>query len=743
MRKITPNTFFIPAALSAILLLTLTVSARAALTNQECLNCHQDPSLTGSDGQSVFVSPSLFGKSVHAALSCQDCHSQPANFENVPHFKIYRQVDCAACHGKEGKSFAGSIHGKALASGNSKAPHCYGCHGANADPHRIAPMRAHAVKDSCSRCHSGYGEMFVGTVHESPMQQGTMDCLSCHRLHQVADRQELKTFGCGSCHKAEVNEYRTSVHRLARLPGKQVAATCADCHTAHQVLSPADPECLVNRENIPDTCGRCHGDKTVVTADYVKLPISLPSYTISVHGKETGKGLAAVCTDCHGVHSLQSAGRPTSSTNRRNLASTCGKCHPKPAENYSDSIHGHAVALGIKDSPSCTDCHDEHLILDVNDPNAPTNPLNLAVSTCGRCHQNPAMAARYGLPTEVVKSYEDSYHGWAIKRGGKAVAVCIDCHTTHDIRSPMDPASSVSKGNVAKTCGRCHKDSSPEFAASYTHLLARNRMMVQDWVRLVYIWVIALVLGGMFIHNLIIFIHSLKKVRKKHLEEPAYERMTRGEILQHILLAVSFIGLAITGFALRFPDTWWVDLLSAAGMTEEKRRLAHRILATALVLASFYHIWYVLFSRRGKKMLVAMIPGRLDFAELRDNMSYYLGRKKERPRFGMFDYTQKAEYWALIWGTMVMAVTGLVLWFPTLATGWLPVWVIRVCETVHFYEAILAVSAIVIWHFFFVIFIPEEYPMDLTWLTGRMSKQKWQENHPRAAQEMGEEPKEV
>ncbi|MEJ2690658.1 MAG: cytochrome b/b6 domain-containing protein [Deltaproteobacteria bacterium] len=268
-------------------------------------------------------------------------------------------------------------------------------------------------------------------------------------------------------------------------------------------------------------------------------------------------------------------------------------------------------------------------------------------------------------------------------------------------------------------------------------------MMVHDWVRLIYIWLIALVLSGMFIHNLIIFTHALKKHRQKHLEEPAYLRMTRGEIIQHLLLAVSFIGLALTGFALRFSDSWWVHLLSAAGMTEEKRRLTHRILAMALVFISLYHMWYVLFTKRGKKLFVAMFPRFTDFGALIGNLSYYLGRRRDRPPFGMFDYTQKVEYWALIWGTVVMGVTGFVLWFPTLATSWLPAWVVRVCETVHFYEAILAVSAIVIWHFFFEIFLPGEYPMNWTWLTGRLSKREWNEKHPLAAEEMGEEPKET
>lgn len=818
----------------------LTAGTSAAMSNEECLVCHEDPSLTNSAGRSAAVEPSLFGASVHNALSCTDCHVQPANYEDAPHFKTYQKVNCASCHDEAERSFLSGFHGKALTTGTPRAPECSSCHGVNADPHGIEPLNIRSAENSCRRCHEtetkrydgsvhhqaaakgkdspgcischpthsdalppsvgavnklcekchtgamkqietgmhrdvtatmscaschdvhathkphldkgtiaaceqchpGYRDQFIGTVHEPLLAQGKMNCISCHRTHQVTDAAESESFGCGACHSAVEAVYRTSTHRLARLHGNRTAATCADCHTGHHVKHPGDKESLVNRERIPETCGQCHGNESVITAEFVRLPISLPSYTESVHGKNNGDALGAVCTDCHGVHDLKGAGDPSSSINRQNLSVTCGKCHNVEAKEFIGSIHGQAVALGIKDSPSCTDCHDEHLILNVDDPKASTNNANQARETCGKCHEDPAMAARYGLPTEVIESYEDSYHGWAIARGGKAVAVCTDCHNTHNVRSALDPASSINKQNVVTTCAKCHENSNAEFASSYSHLLARGRMMVHDWVRLIYIWLIVLVLGGMFVHNLIIFIHAMREHHRKHLSEPAYERMSVSEIVQHIVLAVSFIGLGITGFALRFPDTWWVKLLAFAGMNEEIRRLIHRILAVALVLSSFYHIYFLLLTYRGKKLLRAIFPKFTDIGEVIGNMLYYFGLKKHPPRFGMFDYTQKAEYWALIWGTIVMGMTGVVLWFPAIATSWLPAWVVRVCETIHYYEAILAVSAIVIWHFFFVIFLPKEYPMSWTWLTGRMSKHEWNESHPRAVEEMGEEPKE-
>jgi cytochrome b subunit of formate dehydrogenase len=103
----------------------------------------------------------------------------------------------------------------------------------------------------------------------------------------------------------------------------------------------------------------------------------------------------------------------------------------------------------------------------------------------------------------------------------------------------------------------------------------------------------------------------------------------------------------------------------------------------------------------------------------------------------VFDYTQKAEYWALVWGTVVMVLTGLILWFPAFATQYMPAWVIRVSEVVHFYEAILAVGAIIIWHWFFVIFLPQEYPMSTVWLDGRYPAREWKEFHRGEYEQVG------
>jgi cytochrome b subunit of formate dehydrogenase len=83
---------------------------------------------------------------------------------------------------------------------------------------------------------------------------------------------------------------------------------------------------------------------------------------------------------------------------------------------------------------------------------------------------------------------------------------------------------------------------------------------------------------------------------------------------------------------------------------------------------------------------------------------------------------EKAEYWALVWGGAVMAITGVALWATNWMLAWLPKSVLDFATAVHFYEAVLATLAVFVWHFYAVIFDPDVYPMDTAWLTGRSSR---------------------
>jgi formate dehydrogenase gamma subunit len=245
-----------------------------------------------------------------------------------------------------------------------------------------------------------------------------------------------------------------------------------------------------------------------------------------------------------------------------------------------------------------------------------------------------------------------------------------------------------------------------------------------------------LIVGGMVLHNLLIMNFFMVKRQREEKKERWVLRFDRTQLLQHLLTTIAFTVLVITGFALRFPEAWWVKALSTVGMTETVRGDLHRIFAVVMVITALYHMYYVFLTKRGRREFVSIFPAWQDFKDLYVAMRYYLFSSEERPKFSRYDYMQKAEYWALVWGTIVMILTGFVLWFPTESARLLPFWAIPASQTIHYYEAWLATLAILVWHFFFVIFHPEEYPMSWTWITGKMSEDSVKRHHARWYEEL-------
>jgi succinate dehydrogenase hydrophobic anchor subunit len=170
-------------------------------------------------------------------------------------------------------------------------------------------------------------------------------------------------------------------------------------------------------------------------------------------------------------------------------------------------------------------------------------------------------------------------------------------------------------------------------------------------------------------------------------------------------------------------------VLASLGFSEAVRSTVHRVAAVVLIILAIYHTSYILFTRRGREALRLFLPDKRDITNLWNNFLYYLGKRKKLPSFDHYDYTEKLEYWALVWGIVIMAVTGLILWFPEYLPEKSPLWLIKVSEVVHYYEAWLATLAIIIWHFFFTIFHPHEYPISFVWLTGKMDIHDYMEKH--------------
>jgi cytochrome b subunit of formate dehydrogenase len=193
------------------------------------------------------------------------------------------------------------------------------------------------------------------------------------------------------------------------------------------------------------------------------------------------------------------------------------------------------------------------------------------------------------------------------------------------------------------------------------------------------------------------------------------------------LLLASFILLALTGFALKFPDSW---LGWAMGANETFRSWSHRIAGVVLLVVGLYHVIYITFTKDGRQLVKDLWPRFKDVTDFFRNIGFLLGLTKSKARFGRFGYPEKMEYWAVIWGTIIMGATGLLIWMKMPVTRFFPRWIIDVATTIHYYEAILACLAIVVWHFYHVIFDPDIYPMNWAWLDGKVSEKWHEEEHP-------------
>ena len=353
---------------------------------------------------------------------------------------------------------------------------------------------------------------------------------------------------------------------------------------------------------------------------------------------------------------------------------------------------------------------------------SPVSATNIPIRVCGPCHSDLRLGEKYGLDADQVPSYEDSFHGLAARGGVQKVANCASCHGVHNILPSSDPGSHIHPDNLAETCGKCHVGAGTQFAIGPVHLLADEEPnVVVYWIKAIYIPLIWVTVIGMLFHNLLDLVKKTRYPEPRLRIPPEHctikERMSVLFRITHGVAAVSFMVLVISGFALKYPESWWADLVQIAD--GEFRGLIHRIAAVGLIGACVFHFGHLAVSARARRQMAGMLPGVADFKEFAHRISYNLGRRSEPPAPVRLGYVEKIEYWAALWGTAITAITGFVLWFENFTLANLPGWVPEAATVLHFLEAILATLAILIWHFYFVIFDPAVYPMDTAWLTGK------------------------
>ncbi len=310
------NTRILTCALVVAGLCALPARASIPAEQDDCLGCHgSDPSQTmdlpSGEKLSLYVDQAVFAKSVHGEiLRCCDCHADKTGY---PHdskpFQTRRDVtvayyeQCKSCHFANYTKTLDGVHFAVMAKGNRKAALCVDCHGFH-DISRPTEPRAR-ISQTCAGCHADVNKVYLKSVHGKGLTAGNQD-----------------------------------------------VPVCTDCHRAHDIADPRDGSLALRT---PEICGRCHTDAKLM-ARYGLSTKVVDTYLRDFHGmsasltrghlkpgeKRDPKTLvAAVCTDCHGVHDIARTDDPGSPVVRANLVKTCRKCHAGATDNFPASWLSH------------------------------------------------------------------------------------------------------------------------------------------------------------------------------------------------------------------------------------------------------------------------------------------------------------------------------------------------------------------------------------------------------------------
>lgn len=584
---------------------------------------------------------------------------------------------------------------------------------------------------------------FAGTVHV------TNTCLSCHAdvtLKHPDDNVVIQRAACASCHEVAGRAYASSIHGVSHQLGASGAAGCSDCHGSHQILPAKHADSPVFKLNLPNTCAKCHSNPGLTREYQMKYPEAAAQYMDSIHGRallKMGLIVAPSCNDCHGVHDIKRAVDRDSPIHQANVAKTCGKCHVKIEETYNQSIHGQLLAKGDQRGPVCTDCHTAHQV------ETPRNGHFKMASDqrCGRCH------------ADRLAHYRDTYHGKAMALGkptvASDVAACYDCHGHHDVLPPSNPNSRLSKANILETCRQCHPSASAGFTLYKPHA---NPLDGKNYpvLHLVFLGMTSLLIGVFLFfggHTLAwlvragyLYLHDSKKFREAKISTQNggewFTRFAPFERFLHFLVVTSFLLLVITGMPLKFYYTDWARMLFSIIGGAETARALHRLGAIVTFLYFGLHVSAVVArSWLGRGRIVdpqtrkpnlkrlwgvafgpdSMMPTLQDWRDFVAHNKWFFGRGP-KPNFDRWTYWEKFDYFAVFWGVFIIGSSGLMMWFPTFFTRFLPGSLINIALIIHSDEALLAAGFIFSIHFFNTHFRIEKFPMDTVIFSGRISK---------------------
>jgi cytochrome b subunit of formate dehydrogenase/nitrate/TMAO reductase-like tetraheme cytochrome c subunit len=447
----------------------------------------------------------------------------------------------------------------------------------------------------------------------------------------------------------------------------------------------------------------------------------------------------------------------------------CANCHAPEAEAFfGKSIHARWLREDTgAPGPVCGTCHGSpHALAKTMEPYAPSGTARVAVpadrramqKTCEACHGNEEFAKAAGLNAEVKHTYQDSIHGRMVRVGNAVAPACVSCHAsdkanggTHGIVAKTDPTSPVAGANRKNTCARCHQGATDNFARLIAHKAIQETggHVVPHVIHVAFSYLTTLTLLFFAFHVFIDFIYELRQrlAAKGHgVSADDLKSLVRFDIhqrAQHWFMLSGVILLGLTGWPLRgagvFTGAPIIGAMDASAYSAAFMKLFggaagaaiwHRVGAVLIIISSVYHLFYLTFLAANKRLPISMLPMPKDALDMRDNILFMLGLKKERPQFDRYMYLEKFDYWAVFWGIVMMVGTGFVFWFPVFFAKYAPSWVITAAQIIHGEEATLAITFLFVVHFYNVHLKPSIFPMNWAWLNGRITVANLKHEHP-------------
>jgi cytochrome b subunit of formate dehydrogenase len=551
---------------------------------------------------------------------------------------------CLGCHGNEGFSMPGP-------DGKPRPLHVV---------KEKFELSVHA-KRLCVECHQD----ITGIPHKGTGAP-KVGCVDCHqRLFQAMEPgkwQERERLGVVV---EQIQRYLKSVHAQPRRDDQsRTNATCYNCHDAHYVYPLGSAGRADWRLNIPLVCGKCHEKQREI-------------YTHSVHGTEVlqkGNPAAAICSDCHTTHDIQS---PAQASTKVAITQNCGNCHVESYRTYIETYHGQVHRLGYSYTAKCADCHSAHSAQRVSNPASRVHPNN-RLATCQQCHKNATPGFVTFQPHATSHDFERYPQVWIATKFMVALLIGV-------------------------------------FLFFWTHTALWFYREWRDRKE-----------GKTSPHVVGLHLHPQGK---------QFQRFGPVWRLAHLIFALSVMTLVLTGMAVFFGDRPWAQWVVGLFGSPKVAAWVHRAAAGVMLGIFFIHLVYVVGARIVRNWRTfrwfgpnSLIPTWQDGKDILAMFQWFLGRRP-RPQFDRWTYWEKFDYWAVFWGMAIIGGSGFMLAFPEATASILPGWVFNVATIVHGEEAVLAAVFLFTVHFFNNHFRPDKFPLDIVMFTGAVPLEEFKREH--------------